>query len=167
MGYMASGKSTVGRVVAEKLNRDFIDLDDYIAAKEGMRIPELFEAKGEVFFRKKELECLKELLENQSEFVLALGGGTPTLNGAIEMIDSLSFSVYLKASIKELLERLKPDRLERPLLMNISDDFLQEYIAVHLFERNAFYQQAKMTLVIDGKTVEKIAEEIVEKLKLL
>jgi len=78
---MGSGKSTIGRLLANKLNYDFIDLDDFIESNEQMEIPMIFESKGEVYFRKKEFEYLKQILANKDKFVLATGGGTPCYGG--------------------------------------------------------------------------------------
>ena len=77
IGYMASGKSTIGKILAKELNLSFIDLDHYISDREQMSIPEIFNQKGEIYFRKIETKCLLEVLEKEQEFILSLGGGTP------------------------------------------------------------------------------------------
>ncbi len=161
MGYMACGKSSVGRELAILLNRNFIDLDVFIAEKENRSITQLFEEKGEPYFRKKELNYLSELLNNDSSFVLSVGGGTPTFKGAIEMISEKALSIYLKASIQTLFERLVPEKIERPLLRKIPDIALQEYIAVHLFERSHYYLKANLSVSVDFKSTNEIAKEIV------
>jgi len=167
MGYMASGKSTIGKILAQIIDRKFIDLDDYIAAKEAMTIPQIFDTKGETYFRKKELIYLKEILTNDDKLVLSVGGGTPTFYGAIELINDLSYSIYLKASVQTLFDRLVPEKLERPLLTKIPDDALQEYIAVHLFERSSYYLKADFSISIDNKNIEAIVNEIVKEIKSL
>lgn len=165
MGYMASGKSRIGKELAQKLGRKFVDLDDFIVEKEQLTIPEIFELKGEPYFRKKELEYLKEILiDERDNFVLSIGGGTPTFNGAIELINELSYSIYLQANVQTLYDRLVPEKLERPLLTKIPDDVLMDYISIHLFERNAYYMKADLRLSVDGKSVEKIVNEICENL---
>ena len=165
MGYMASGKSTVGRTLAEKIKLPFIDLDDYISLEEGISIAKIFDEKGEPYFRKKELLYLEKLLCNEDPFVLAVGGGTPTFVGAIELINKYSISVYLKASIQTLFERLLPKNIERPLLTKIPNEALQEYIAVHLFERNAYYFKSSVVVEIDHKSIDTIVDELVDILK--
>ena len=77
IGYMASGKSTIGRILADKLNYSFIDLDDYIEEKEQTSVSEIFKSKGEIYFRKLETTSLQALLNNKDNLVLSLGGGTP------------------------------------------------------------------------------------------
>lgn len=167
MGYMASGKSTIGRILAQKMDCKFIDLDDFIAAEEALTIPQIFDTKGETYFRKKELIYLKEILSTDEKLVLSVGGGTPTFYGAIELINELSYSIYLKASIQTLFDRLVPEKTERPLLTKIPDEVLQEYIAVHLFERSSYYQKADLSISIDKKNTKNIVDEIVDKIKLL
>lgn len=162
MGYMASGKTSVGRELAILLNRSFIDLDVYIADNENMSVSQLFEEKGEPYFRKKELNYLNEILNDETSVVLSLGGGTPTFKGAIEMINEKAVSIYLKASIQTLFDRLVPEKIERPLLSKIPDVALQEYIAVHLFERSSYYLKANFIVSVDFKTTIEIAQEIKE-----
>ena len=87
MGYMGSGKSTVGQLLATHLGYDFVDYDEYISKKEGMTISELFDKKGEIYFRKKEAEYLKEILETtSSKKIVALGGGTPCYGSNLNTI---------------------------------------------------------------------------------
>ncbi|MDZ7612964.1 MAG: shikimate kinase [Flavobacteriaceae bacterium] len=160
LGYMGSGKSTVAKSLADKIPSGAIDLDDFISAKEKMSIPELFSQKGEIYFRKIESQYLKELLLEKEDLVIALGGGTPCYGNNIQEILIGSTSVYLKASIETLAERLEKERPGRPLIANLPENGLEEFIAKHLFERKNYYEQANHIVSIDGKTIEKIVEEI-------
>ena len=162
MGYMGSGKSSIGKKLAKAIGVKFVDLDDFISEKEKLSISEIFDKKGEVYFRKKELEYLKELLLNDLPMILSLGGGTPTFFGAIELIKEHSFSIYLKAGVQKLFDNLKLKKSERPLITNISDDALQEYIAVHLFERSNYYLKADAIVEMDNKEKKDIVKEIVK-----
>ncbi|MGJ5641225.1 shikimate kinase [Formosa sp. S-31] len=167
LGYMGSGKSTLGRKLAESLNIPFIDLDDYIEEKEGLSISELFAQKGEIYFRKKEHEHLKAILENQSDVVLALGGGTPCYANNMELIKTYpkTKSVYFKASIGELVKRLKHERAKRPILSRFeSEDDLTEFIGKHLFERVPFYSQADVTLEVSNTTELAILDALMQAL---
>jgi len=163
LGYMASGKSTIGKLIAENLNFEFIDLDDYIEEKVAMTVSEIFESKGEIYFRKSEHKYLKEILSKKSKYVLSLGGGTPCYTNNMELIESSKnvISIYLKASIQELVERLLKEKEQRPLVTRFKNcDELTEFIGKHLFERNYFYNQSDVQIIIDNKSKNEIIEEI-------
>lgn len=163
LGYMASGKSTIGRFLASSINFEFLDLDEYIESKEGTSISEIFETKGEIYFRKVEHNCLKEILLNKNKYVLSLGGGTPCYADNMKLIKSSgkTISFYLKASIKELVGRLINEKEQRPLVARFdNEDELTEFIGKHLFERNYFYNQSDVRIMIDGKSKTEVVEEI-------
>ena len=163
LGYMGSGKSTIGSILASVINFEFIDLDDYIESREGITISEIFETKGEIYFRKTEHNCLKEILFKKNKYVLALGGGTPCYAGNMELIKSTSAatSFYLKASIKELVSRLIKEKEQRPLVARFkNEEDLSEFVGKHLFERNHFYNQSDTQIMIDGKSKEIVVEDL-------
>lgn len=161
IGYMGSGKSRIAQCLHRKTGLELVDLDAYIAKKIGSTIPEIFQKKGEIFFRREERNALEELLATKERCILSLGGGTPCYYNNIEVINNYSTSVYLRAKIPTLAERLTRQKNRRPLIANISDEDLPEFIAKHLFERNMFYNQAKFTIDTDGKKPEEIAQEII------
>jgi shikimate kinase len=164
IGYMASGKTVIGKQLAVKLKIPFIDLDDYIAEKEQLSIPEIFKKRGELHFRKLEFKYLKELLDKKENFILSVGGGTPTVSEVIELINKKALSVYLQASVQTLYDRLViSDTVKRPLLTQISTDFLKDYIVMHLLKRNVFYNQADKIVTVDGLSIEEIVTEIISK----
>lgn len=160
LGYMASGKSAVGKVLALALNIKFIDLDEFIEAHEKLSITQIFETKGEIYFRKKEGEYLQELLDSNESFVLSLGGGTPCYGNNMIFIENKSTSFYLKASIDTIFERLKSETSQRPLVATIGTENLKEYIAKHLFERAPYYEGANHTILVNNKNVAQIVDEI-------
>ena len=161
LGYMASGKSTIGKQLSKKLGIPFLDLDTYIYEKENKSVSEIFSQNGEIYFRKKEHEYLREVLENQQDFILSLGGGTPCYANNIELIlNKNSISIYLKASIQTLSNRLLKNKNLRPLVAFLEDDQVPEFIAKHLFERRFYYEQARKVVVIDQKSVSEIVDEI-------
>ena len=86
LGYMGSGKTTIGMKLAEFLDFDFLDLDHYIEEAEGVSIAEIFQSKGEIYFRKKEHDYLKKILSNKKDFVLSTGGGTPCYGVNMDVI---------------------------------------------------------------------------------
>ena len=161
LGYMACGKSTLGKVLASEKNINFIDLDRYIEEKEALSIAEIFKKRGEIYFRKLEIVSLEEILTTKSNFVLSLGGGTPCYGTNMELIKKMATAtIYLKASIATLKERLLLEKEERPLVASLSKENLQEYIGKHLFERAPFYEQAKIVISINGKTIDQILQEV-------
>jgi shikimate kinase len=164
LGYMASGKSTISKILANKLKINTIDLDNYIAEKEGDTIKNIFLKKGEIYFRKIENIYLKELLNGENDFVLALGGGTPCYANNMDLITKMSTSIYLKANLNTLYKRLRIEKVDRPLISNLNDNKLKEFIAKHLFERAGFYKQASIHVSIDDKSINSIVEEIRDRL---
>lgn len=167
IGYMASGKSTIGEVLAHKLKYDFIDLDAYIETAEQSTINTIFKEKGEIYFRRLETAYLKDLLHHKVDVVLSLGGGTPCYGNNMKIILNAKHvtSIYLKASIPTLVERLKNEKSKRPLIAHIKTDaLLLEFIGKHLFERNAYYSQAQKIISTDNKDITEITEEIISNL---
>jgi len=160
LGYMGSGKSTISNILAGKLGIDTLDLDDYISKKESDSISNIFKNKGEIYFRLKENTYLNELLNSERSFVLALGGGTPCYANNIDLIKSMSISIYLKANINTLFNRLEKETANRPIISDLNDDKLIEFIAKHLFERAPFYEQADHIISIDNKSIDQIVDEI-------
>lgn len=161
VGYMGSGKSIIGRLLAEKLHLPFYDLDFLIEKELQKSIMEIFSDEGEVFFRKKEHEIFKKMIENDESFVLSTGGGTPCYaNNHLYLQNHPVYSIYLKASIPVLVGRLKNEIAKRPLLHNLSDEETFDYIAKHLFDRNYYYNQCKFSVATDEKTPEEIVAEI-------
>lgn len=167
MGYMGSGKSSVGLSLSKVLKYNFLDLDNFIEDKEEKSISKIFETKGEIYFRKKESEYLKEVISENNNLVLSLGGGTPcyadNLMGILNEDKVNSF--YLKTSIPELIIRLRLEKDKRPVISHIeTDEELAEFLGKHLFERSPYYSQANYIIVTDQKSKETIVEEIVLKL---
>lgn len=158
---MGCGKSTIGKLLSKELNIKFIDLDDYITSKLNMPIAEIFDTKGELFFRKKEHEFISELMRGNTSFVLSTGGGTPCYADNLKLIqEETTFSFYLKLNIPSLVERLILEKENRPLIKNIDNEALPEFIAKHLFERNNFYLKAEYIITCDGKSPEQIVNKI-------
>ena len=161
LGYMASGKSSIGKKISKSLNTSFIDLDDYIIEKKKMSISEIFSEKGEIYFRKIEHQYLKEILENFNDFILSLGGGTPCYANNMELIkQSNTTSIYFQGSVSTLTKRLIKKKAKRPLIASLEDDKIPEFIAKHLFERRFFYEQANITVKIDDKKKSQVALEL-------
>ena len=163
MGYMASGKSLIGNLLSKKLNYDFLDLDDFIESEEEKAISEIFKEKGEIYFRKRESELLKSVIQSKENLVLSLGGGTPCYANNISVVNSNEnvVSIYLKASVDTIVNRLKHDKQVRPLVSHLDSSQLEEFVRKHLFERTFYYNQSKTIISVDNKTVDEIIEEII------
>jgi len=160
-GYMASGKTTIGKLLSQSSGLKYVDLDEVIEQTAATDIKTIFKEKGEVYFRKLEHQVLKDLLAKDEECILALGGGTPCYaNNHLLLQDDNVISVYLKASIAELVLRLENNKHERPLLADVTDDELEEFVAKHLFDRAYYYNHAKHIIAVDGKLPETIVNEI-------
>lgn len=161
LGYMGSGKSHISKLLSSKLNFKLIDLDKEIIKRNNCSISEIFQKKGEIFFRKQEREALEEVLATEQNAILSLGGGTPVYYNNMDVINQNSISIYLSANIPTLTQRLYKQKDKRPLIANISDEALPEFIAKHLFERNPFYRKAQFMVSTDEKTPEEIVDEII------
>jgi len=162
LGYMGSGKTTIGTQLAKKLYQNFTDLDDYIEREENKTITEIFKEKGEIYFRKIEHTYLEIFIKENDSYVLSLGGGTPCYANNIDIISKENdlHSIYLKASVTTLYERLINNSSKRPLLASQTKESLIEYIAKHLFERSIYYEKAKYSISINSKDIAAIVAEI-------
>ena len=162
LGYMGSGKTTIGAQLAKKLYQNFTDLDEYIEKEENKTITEIFKEKGEIYFRKIEHTYLKKFINENDTYVLSLGGGTPCYANNMNIISKETdlHSIYLKASVGTLYDRLKNNSSKRPLLAKLTKESLIEYIAKHLFERNIYYEKAKHRISINSKGIDAIVAEI-------
>ena len=160
LGYMGSGKTSVGIRLSSLINKQFFDLDEFIEEKYNQKIHNIFSTKGEIYFRKIESECLKILMNNYDNVIISLGGGTPCYSNNLEIIKK-SKSFYLKYSISNLSNRLLKINSTRPILSQINDlPKMKDFVAKHLFERNYYFNQASKVIVCDLKNPDQIASEI-------
>lgn len=142
-GFMASGKTTLGRAVAAATGIGFVDLDDYIVSREGRSITEIFADGGEAAFRRAERRALEALLSDPAApGLIACGGGTPCFGDNLELMDSHGQTVWLDAPVDIIVSRLKEARSERPLVASLSDDELAGYVSTRLDERRPYYSRA-------------------------
>ena len=153
---MGSGKTSVGREVADALGCPFIDLDEVIVKKAGRSIPEIFAADGEAGFRQLEKKALEQTVAKYAEStaVLALGGGTVTIPGAVELLQSRTLCIYLRATVETLRDNLEGATDGRPLA--------GEGWETRLAAREPLYAaSAHITLDTDGLTPSQLADEII------
>ncbi len=161
---MGSGKSVIGAALAKALNYKYIDLDAYLEEQEDRSIAQLFKEKGELYFRKKEAATVSHLLQKKGNQVIALGGGTPCYGTVMEDILNTpnARTIYLKASVNTLTDRLFPEREHRPLIAHLeTQEVLEEFIRKHLFERGFYYNRASVVVSVDDRATNAIVEEIV------
>lgn len=143
IGFMGSGKSTVGARLARKLSFNFYDLDEQIEQHESCSISTIFENKGEAYFRLLEHETLIQLSQNNN-CIISCGGGTPCFYNNMEIMNNSGFTVYLKLSSEALYSRLKQAKTTRPLLKDKSEIALKDYIKEKLAERESYYLKSKL-----------------------
>ena len=164
LGYMGSGKTVVAKQLAIALQYSFVDLDIAIEEDQNLTLKQLFENKGELYFRSKEKHVLNSLLDSTQDMVLALGGGTPCYGDLMRKLTQSPgvVTIYLGAEVDTLTNRLFPQMQTRPLISHISDkEVLNDFVRKHLFERNFYYQQAHYKIKVDQKPVQEIVREIV------
>lgn len=145
-GYMGSGKSAMGRILATQLGYCFIDLDHYIEGKFHKTIAQLFESEGEEVFREKESLCLREVGEFEN-VVVATGGGAPCFFDNMDYMNRQGTTIYLKLTPEQLMKRLVNGRAGvRPLISGKTPDELRHYIGTMLERRSRFYEQSKVVI---------------------
>jgi len=149
IGYMASGKSNLGRQLAEKLGFSFIDLDYVFEERFRISVLDFFEKYDEAGFRKIEQSLLHETT-TFNNVVISTGGGTPCYFDNMHLIKKSGISLYLHWTIPTLVERLKHVKRKRPLLKDIPAEELQDKVTKHLTEREFYYNQADYTIDMDN-----------------
>lgn len=160
IGFMGSGKSTVGKQLAAQLQLPFVDSDTWIEGQTASSVSRIFESEGETVFREWEQRFVDQLEENPQ--VVSCGGGLPCFNNLMTTLKEKGTVVYLKIAVETLVDRLKNERADRPLVASISDERFTEEITARLANREPVYQQAHLVIETDGKTIQEIVEEIVK-----
>jgi len=153
---MGSGKTTLGKRLANKLEYSFIDLDAEIEKIENCSINEIFDDKGETYFRELESKILHDIISENRNIVLSVGGGTPCFNDNMKLINETGTSVYLKYNAGILCSRLLNAKTERPLIKGLDETQLKEFVANKLLEREAFYNQSKLVIERNNVRVEDV-----------
>ena len=164
IGFMGSGKSTIGRKLANYLHYDFVDLDKLIENKAGMKIADYFEKNGEESFRELERDTLQQMVFNDNS-VIATGGGVPCYFDNMDWMYKEGKVVYLSMDPKALADRLKHSKVSRPLIKDLNQDQLIEFITQKLKSRDVFYQKAHCIVSGLDLTAEKLASYLELRLK--
>lgn len=158
IGFMAAGKSTVGRALAKRLGWSFIDLDHEIEKRTGITIPEIFELHGAAEFRRLE-RVLTEELTGLEEAVLAPGGGWVTQPDLLDLFGAETLIVWLRISPEAAVQRAMRTISHRPLLASAPDPV--ERARELISEREPLYQLADLRVDVEGRSINEVASEIV------
>ena len=161
VGMMGSGKSYWSKWLSKKFKTGGYDLDFLIESNEEKTIAEIFAEDGEEYFRKQEAKVLRWFKEKKA-FVLATGGGTPCFNENMEWMNKQGLTIWIDSDIDTLVQRLLPEKDHRPLIKDLSDAALADFLTKKREERMGFYQQANIHLKesqINEKSILKIIQE--------
>lgn len=141
IGMMGSGKSHWCKKLAKKLKCGAYDLDFLIETYEDQTISEIFGQFGETYFRKAEGKILRWFGEKKS-YVVATGGGTPCFLNNMQWMNKNGITIWIDEAVDVLVERLKPEKNHRPLIKDLTDEELKEFLNAKMKEREPFYSQA-------------------------
>jgi shikimate kinase len=158
VGFMGTGKSAVGKLLAKKLNMDFVESDEMIEIREKMPIKDIFEKKGEPYFRLVEKEVVKEA-SSRKNIVISAGGGAIVDGDNLKNLKNSGIIICLKASPETILKRTK-DLKTRPLL-NVQNP--KKQIEELLKKREPYYNKADFSIDTDNITAEQVVENILTK----
>lgn len=160
IGFMGSGKTHWGKLLAQRLRLPFYDLDSIIVETEGMSISDLFQEKGEEYFRLQERDLLRDIIQKHPSLVLSCGGGTPCFFNNIDFMKKEGLVVWLNTSIEALEERLKKEKATRPLIRDISDADIRSYVLKKMNDRRLYYEQADLHVEEATVTIESLLQQI-------
>lgn len=157
-GFMGSGKSKVGRILAKNMGLSYIDVDKLITSKMNMSVNDIFERFGEPYFRAMEGFILKQLLNEKNRCIICIGGGLVTFEPNVAYLKKLGKVVYLKKPVGELVDRLEEKRSDDPFFRGTK---ISDKVKKMLAEREPFYQKAAdVILNAKGMSAEQMAQEI-------
>lgn len=168
-GFMGAGKTTIGKALAQKLEQDFWDLDDFIEQEAGLSIPAIFEKEGERAFRQKEQAAVLNIIR-QKKGVIALGGGTLQNQHLLDHIKVNGLLVFIEVPMGEIIARIEGDK-NRPLLLDEDGNtkptaVLKKDLQALYEQRLPFYRQAEITVkTTDYETRDQLVNGLVKKIK--
>ncbi|MBO4487768.1 MAG: shikimate kinase [Bacteroidaceae bacterium] len=168
LGYMGAGKSSVGKVLAKKLETDFYDLDWYIERRFRQKVCDIFAERGEEGFRKIERNMMHEVAEFE-DIVLALGGGTPCFFDNMDYLNTRGITIFMNASPDTIVSHLKISHTVRPLLQQKQGQELLDHITHQLEERMPFYRKAQHIIDVNCldsfDKIDTLVDQIIETIK--
>jgi shikimate kinase len=160
IGFMGSGKTYWGKLLSQKLNLPFFDLDEQVVTHEGKDITQIFADSGEEYFRQKEKETLHIISESHDSFVMACGGGAPCYYNNIDYLNKNGTTVWINAPLDTLFTRLIGEKDKRPLIRSLSDDQLKGFISKKFADRRIYYEQADVIMDEEPVQLDKLIEKI-------
>ena len=147
IGMMGSGKTTLGRQLAARIQHTFVDLDAYLEQREGCSIAQLFEQEGQERFRELEREALEAVVQAYEKVVISTGGGAPCFFDNIDFMNRHGRTVFLDVPVEEISRRLLASDLQmRPLLAGKTEEEVKSFLFKTLSHRRQFYERAGTTL---------------------
>jgi len=159
IGFMGSGKTTVGRRLAKRIGFDLVDTDRFIEMQQGIAVSEIFAQRGEAHFREMEHNILLEI-QKLDYAVVSTGGGMTCHSGNMDIMRSTGKVVYLKTSPQTLVRRLLRSRIERPLIKGKTENELHQYVVEKLNEREPFYSRAHVIMENENFSMEELLWEL-------
>ena len=160
IGFMGSGKTHWGQLLAGKMDLPFFDLDAVIEQREKASITDIFAERGEEAFRYIEKEVLEKLVGAQKDFIISCGGGTPCFFNNIGFMKQKGLVIWLNTQIDTLVNRLLKQKNSRPLLKKLADTELKQYIISKILRRRLYYEQADIMVHEETLSVDTFAEII-------
>jgi shikimate kinase len=154
VGYMGAGKTTLGKLLAKKLNLHFLDVDLFIENRYHKSITAIFEEKGEAEFREIERQILQEIIGFEN-VIIATGGGLPCFFDNMDLMNQTGITIYLRTGVEELTKRLKSSKQKRPLIKGKTLEELKDFIETSLKKREIFYNKASIIFDTDTFSAKK------------
>lgn len=162
---MACGKSTIGRKLNQRLKYQLYDTDKMIVAAEGVTISELFDKRGEEYFRQCEHNTIKGLIASEKQAIISTGGGAPIWGDNMQMMNQAGLTIYLSRTAENIAKRISQfGREKRPKLRGLSDEELIKVMKAGIEERDSRYREAKFTIEADCCSDDMIINMIVERI---
>lgn len=158
LGLPASGKSTLGKRLSERMGRGYLDTDDWIVQREGMSVSDIFLTKGALYFRSCEAEVIGYLAEIMHPMVVATGGGLPCYHNNMERMNALGTTIYLDVKLDLLAKRILPKG--RPMFENVSKEDIEKRLNRLRSERDSIYNQSQYRLKLEVEDEEEILDRV-------
>jgi shikimate kinase len=160
IGFMGSGKTHWGRLLSQKLGIPFFDLDEQVVSHAEKSISEIFAEEGEEHFRMLEKEVMHMITESHDSFVMACGGGSPCFFNNIDYMNQSGTTVWINTPSEILFKRLVKEKENRPLIKELTDEQLKNFIHRKFADRKIYYEQADIAVDEEPVHLESLIEKI-------